>query len=573
MHKSKNRNTILLTFILAAFSTASCNDKKNVIAAPSESISGAPQETNKNYVTIEKYDVNRKKYCLIKITISEEFFISPNCNDKNLIAIDDDKNQRLLDYYQHNENIYFVFHLGDYAKKTEEQRKVSLIKFDSEKNDLKKIATKINISEFDNIFHSSPYKGGSLICATNKCYKIIHDKQELIELTPAGESDSYITEMSLSDDRIIAILKNPRNDYFSLASFINNSLTVSRISNDCNIPYELNTTDSQVYYKCVTTGSKEEYTNLLNNELKKLQKIQKRNNSVTNNDGRIVWEQNDYLPGLTKILSNEKLSGMIESEINDTTRKLTDDEIKNLVNISRHDKFLNSRRYSYSGNQISFAIHNFIFLKMAHELDILHLNPQITDSLGNFNNTTEELKYTEFNNQYIQALFFKKGSDFWADGINTPYNFSSSVALGLLHRKKNTADIKLATDLLNPLLQNEFPLQDTGWKYWWGIGKRGWQENDNYSQNTKKYQGHDAIANISYLTIDAEAILKLSQYSNSSNIHLATKEIENLISECKLPLHLMPQVKAECQKTNFAISHASEYKEFFYLISQKLNQD
>lgn len=557
----------LIQIIIAVHLITSCEKDSTNINHDFSPIKGDVSD----YVTIEKFEIIRKKYCLLKLRTSEEFFMSQNCNISELVAIDKDKNQRLLDYYQHENKIFLTFHFGDYEKPTSEQRKVSLVEFNTESNTTKKIATNINIQEFDTIYHSARYKDGALVCATNRCFKINENNQELIELTPLNERNQFITEMIISDDQIVAILKNPKADSFSLASYNNNSLEFSKFHNDCLIPFNLQLSNEKASFKCISQEANQEYIELLNNELKKLVKIQKRNKSVTNNDGRIVWEQSDYLPGVVKILANEHVFNKIESSVRNETEKLTSEEVNNLLKLSENHDFLKSKRYSISGTGEYFAIHNFTYLKLIHELSIENKIPDKTaEFLGSFNSTIEELKYMNFSDEFIPVVFFKKNSSFWADGINTPYNFSSSIALGLLYRNKNTSDIQLAENLLKPLLKNEFPIQHLGWHYWWGIGKRGWQESDTYSKNTKSYSGNDSIANISYLSIDAEAILKLSQHKKSPEINLAINNIEKLISECYLPSYLMPKIKIKCKRTDFVISHASEFKEFFYLVSYNL---
>jgi hypothetical protein len=122
----------------------------------------------------------------------------------------------------------------------------------------------------------------------------------------------------------------------------------------------------------------------------------------------------------------------------------------------------------------------------------------------------EELTVAEDSGSVYTALGYRRGSDFWADGANVPYNYTSGYVDGLLGAGPgDAATVALALELMEPLLRGEDIATVDSWPYWWARGREGWSASESISLNTPDYAGFVGVAHITYRSMDAAAVLRL----------------------------------------------------------------
>ena len=513
-------------------------------------------------------------FCLAKKTNEETYYLLPNCKIESAIGFDSGNNQRLLTYNSTSNRINFIFYLGDYHLPIELRRGVTLFSYDKDKDKLSIIKDKIQLQEFDSYFYSYNHNSKEYICSVNKCAIISQDNIDYFFITTDQSGSERITESKISQGKVFSILKNEKTNSYNLSEFDGKNITEYEIPINCFVPFGLKVTDGKAEYSCLDKNSRNSILSLLNNELKKINNVQIRNIAITNNDGRIIWEQKDYLPSLITITSEEYFQSFEQKETYLKTKDLVEAEIKYLEEKMSSIEFMASKRYSLSGESAYFLIHNHLFIDLISKLRLSDTDPssRLIEKLIETELTIENFKEIFFNNTTINTVFIKKGSDFWADGVNAPYNFTSAIVIGLLSQAKAYNDYLFAEELLTPLLKNEFSIFKGSWHYWWGLGKTGWTSEDNVSLNTPSYLGNSSIANKSYLAIDAEAILALEKVSPNADVTLASDRVRQLIYECKLPFYLWPTQEnvQECLRVNYTTSHASEFREAFSIIATLL---
>jgi len=106
-------------------------------------------------------------------------------------------------------------------------------------------------------------------------------------------------------------------------------------------------------------------------------------------------------------------------------------------------------------------------------------------------------------------LVWPKGSAFYFDGLNVPFNHQNEWAYAV-HRLGLSSKIA-ADDITSHFLRRIAPdgiLPQTGvWDYWWGRAYDGWTVEDQVSVNTPDYPGDHLSAWISFRSIDATSVL------------------------------------------------------------------
>lgn len=237
--------------------------------------------------------------------------------------------------------------------------------------------------------------------------------------------------------------------------------------------------------------------------------------AANNYEGRIAWSQAYYLKGLLTLI--DKKSGLLHiphSSIDKLINYTLQEELQLLATLSEQKMpgYL-VRRYSMDREPLLFSLHlsrianilsyantvypkTSIFLKalrsVCSELDLAH--------------TVEEIKSDNHN---MVVMSYKIGLPFWADGANVPYNYVSGYILGVALSCPTKSNLMKASALIDPLLSELNPKPLT-WRYWGGLGDKGWNKSDKVSINTPEWRGNRAAkAHITYRSMDAAAIIAL----------------------------------------------------------------
>lgn len=428
------------------------------------------------------------------------------------------------------------------------------------------LSTSLDLGGIDTALSSSQWGNGIAVCSINRCYSVENDNgvtdwdksrwKNLYIFNDLNESAIEFVEVSFNDNQKIvsAIMRktydsrfngNLTKDYadYYLVVFDDERLFhFEKIKDD--VPWGLDFNNIVVNYKLASQAKNK--IDVFYYDLERLTKNGKLQIAANNLEGRIVWSQLYYLNGIINAIS-------LTSNNNDIKQKLKSKLEKEVGLISElcNTEYpgLKVKRYSVEREPIDIALHlglvnDFLYkIRSDNSLDIVSrkINACIIknfDLIYRFENTLESDRKTRFEGKYISYPYFKIGYPFWADGANLPYNYVSGISLGLLNYP-NYKDYSKIMEYLTPLLSEiqKISNADLAWRYWWGIGNSGWNETQNVSFNTPNYIGNrDGLAHITYLTIDAKAVLSLNK-----RVELDEKIIHRIENMTKKGL-LLPSV-------------------------------
>lgn len=112
-----------------------------------------------------------------------------------------------------------------------------------------------------------------------------------------------------------------------------------------------------------------------------------------------------------------------------------------------------------------------------------------------------------------------KGSAFYFDGLNVPYNHQNEWAYAVFDSigdagplsEEEVSAYRSAKDIVEQFIEAcaaglAMPSSGT-WPYWWGPAREGWTSESGTSVNTKSYAGDKLVAWISFRSIDAMSLM------------------------------------------------------------------
>lgn len=239
----------------------------------------------------------------------------------------------------------------------------------------------------------------------------------------------------------------------------------------------------------------------------------------TNSEGRLAWGAFYYWNSLAYVASvtnDKRLFTQIKNRISQELKYAFSEKIS-------VENWIQSKRYSLNRTPTMFMMHtgrmisalNLIQKKVGY--DTAPIVDKLEDflSYGDFNEQffgDRSLSDPVFwNNEELEAgwFYFRKGIDFWPDGLPVPFNFISAICTEthkyyVLEQQCREAINYLELEVLNA--------NGLKWRYWPGtLANNGYTEFDNISINTPSWGGNvNRIAHDSYLSMDAIALLKRS---------------------------------------------------------------
>lgn len=245
---------------------------------------------------------------------------------------------------------------------------------------------------------------------------------------------------------------------------------------------------------------------------------------ANNHEGRIAWSQVYYLQGLLSLALDQAPGSA--GGLEDYARRRARLEIDLIAELASRDyPFYQARRYSIDREPILSALHlgriSDLFARARTAGIGSALQEQalgvLRQELRTLDRTLEQLGDYEFGERRFRSLGLKRGYPFWADGANAPYNYVSGYVDGLLAAPDPDA-VATARTVTRAILALEFsPGYPVTWRYWAGIGDRGWQESDAVSLNTPNWPGNrSAAAHISYRSMDAMALARLQRHDQDA---------------------------------------------------------
>ncbi len=285
---------------------------------------------------------------------------------------------------------------------------------------------------------------------------------------------------------------------------------------EVNNGYNLSYTDEKGL-SLLTVKSQEDFLDMLLFDFSRFDKNSGFSWGETNRNGRTVWSTFytwDILSQIATLTTDKQLKNKISLRLEDEV-KLT------FSNRLTTEEWLVSNRYSLKREPVLFMMHLGIMLTMLNNLDTVVNNDVLIDRKKALNKLLEKGKFVEvFINKPVQDLswwgvnpqagwfYFQRHSYIWAEGLPVPFNFVSAICLD------NPSSLKNECYEARKYIALEIKVANgKEWRYWPGeLANTGWTKENKPYFATKEWPrgGRNAIANISYLNMDAKFIIKSS---------------------------------------------------------------
>ncbi|WP_368643555.1 hypothetical protein [Castellaniella ginsengisoli] len=398
----------------------------------------------------------------------------------------------------------------------------------SEKGNFSSIVEDLPLGGIDTQIYGTVRDSGIDICGDNSCYSIGKDASVKKWDTGFATSDEFI-EVNFSSDGAAAVSRKKFDDRlqgeisedyskYTIYAFDEGGLKQEReIEN--GVPYALRWDGSSLFYREAVSGG--DYINLFLFDLLKMRFNGLLDFGSNNLEGRVAWSQVYYINGLLSLLKiddknlvNDEIRGRLENRV----RK----EVSLIADLCDYEyPGYEVKRYSIDRENVLFALHlgrvldlfNRASSVVAGDEKIQSCKIKIKNEMKLLDRTVEKISERHEGSGSEMVMSYRYGYPFWADGANVPFNYISGYITGLLGFDRGADDVDRARKLSKPLISEEFKNRlPASWRYWQGVGDRGWKSADHVSLNTPDYVGNKkAMAHITYRTMDAYALLKLDQ--------------------------------------------------------------
>lgn len=377
---------------------------------------------------------------------------------------------------------------------------------------VKRLADGLDLGGFDTHLYGSLGPARLHVCGANRCYSIGDGgyRQDW-ELAPLSSFE--FVEVAIRGTQAVAILRRKHDDRFDgepgssfseyfIAEFTHTG-NVRIVPVARGIPWRLRFGPFGARYSLASTPG--DLRRLFYHDLNRLTHEGSKDLATNNLEGRIAWSQFYYLNAMVSLF-NPQLEWLLPDNRNALRARLQS-ELALLTQFCQ-DGYpgLLVRRYSYNREPLLIALHLgrvAQLLKRAESFESAGSSRDcrhwLNDRLTQLDTTLEETYATTTDDgrpgTYVR---FRRGEDFWADGVNVPYNYVSAIAGGLI--SLDAGNRRAAAEYMSFLVDNEFSAKrPRSWRYWWGIGDAGWSVEDGSSRNprlTRAMQGRWRISRI-----------------------------------------------------------------------------
>lgn len=402
----------------------------------------------------------------------------------------------------------------------------------------------------DSSIHAYFFDDNLLLCIDQRCSSIDAESgnlekwenglsgYDLLEVVFQTENIAHAIVRKTWDDRYQGELTSEFSDYFLATIHKKKGASLKKIPEN-EIPFGLTIQDNKPVYNVIDSLDKIEKLFLY--EISRMRHYGLMSYGENNLEGRIAWDAVYYLNGFISLVQTNP--DWLSEHVRQEFIHRINSEIEWIIRLADTD-YPNYRvkRYSVNREPLLFALHLGRIANLLNRAEPIFLNKEqlgsaltkIQNQLLTLENTVEEKINCEQKLQDCITLAYRKGFPFWADGINVPFNFISGYMSGLLTIDSAIAS-ELSEQLIKPLLvlENLSSKSDlTDWRYWWGIGDNGWNRSQYLSMNTLEWTGNKgSIAHITYRSMDAEALIKLSYKKPNIVGHETVERLKKLISE------------------------------------------
>lgn len=398
----------------------------------------------------------------------------------------------------------------------------------SEKGYLSSIAENIPLGGIDTQIYGAVRDFGIDICGDNSCYSIGKDSSVKKWDTGFATSDEFV-EVNFSSNGAAAVSRKKFDDRlqgevsedyskYTIYAFDKSGLKQKR-EIESGVPYALRWDGLKLFYR--EAVSRGDYINLFLFDFLKMRFNGLLDFGSNNLEGRVAWSQVYYVNGLLSLLKIDD-KDLISNEVRGYLEKRVRKEISLIADLCDYEyPGYEVKRYSIDRENVLFALHLGRVLDLFNRAGSVVTNDEkiqlcqikIKNEMKLLDKTVEEISERHEGNDSEMLMGYRYGYPFWADGANVPFNYISGYIAGLLGFNQDEDDVDRARKLSRPLISEELKNKlPKAWRYWQGVGDRGWKTADRVSLNTPDYVGNKkAIAHITYRTMDAYALLKLYQ--------------------------------------------------------------
>ncbi|MGB3272416.1 MAG: hypothetical protein WBA66_05925 [Xanthobacteraceae bacterium] len=267
---------------------------------------------------------------------------------------------------------------------------------------------------------------------------------------------------------------------------------------------------------------------------------------IDNVEGRIPWSEIYYLNGFLDILQLAKHEPRRWSSFEDllgAIKARLDRELSLLDNRWRSGRYV-TRAFSVDRSEQLFAVQTsrllLLFDRYRQEIDDAvplagydNLRSAVSTLDRHIDVLTSGGQRRSWIPPRVGYLSWPKGSAFYFDGLNVPYNHQNEWAYAMLKTapEARSQALGIIEHFLRRIAPDGgFPLCGR-WAYWWGQAYDGWEEASGVSINKPVYIGDHIAAWISFRSIDAMAVLAASEWLPDATRFAIQRSISTLIKD------------------------------------------
>ncbi len=432
------------------------------------------------------------------------------------------------------------------------------------------VASRLPLGGFDHVIEASADAHGLTACGVRACQRIGTDFGAASWSDPALNAYEFV-EIIHHESFVDAIVRSVDNGFNGAAVDASFHYAWARlgptglqqlrpIASDC-LPFRLQAAAdlaSAPQWSCARSPA--DLARLFEYDLARMPAGGLMDFGASNLEGRIAWSQAYYLNGLLE-LAGPHLAGLGRHIDRDALTARVTKEVDLLTRMQSEAQGYSSRRYSMRRSENTFALHLGRIsrtLALASDRGIAVAPAaleRLSDRIWTLADTVEQPAVTTWRGTSHVTLAYRRGADFWCDGANVPHNYVTAYVHGLLAlRGTDGAARQRAASLLTPLLRFEPVATSTTWNYWWGQGFDGWSATDAVSINTPEYVGYRDPAHISYRSLDALALLRLSELDPAAVPTPVVENIRRLVASGGL----LPWVNGELARSRRSVTLSRE---------------
>jgi hypothetical protein len=277
----------------------------------------------------------------------------------------------------------------------------------------------------------------------------------------------------------------------------------------------------------------------------------------TNNfEGRVAWSQIYFLNGLLDLVrlarSDNAAFARFGNLAADAKRRL-DIEVYLIDRLVGSEVGFRAKGFTVRRKPAIFAVQTarllLLFNRYHREIPggaVLSSHRRVRDSVMTLDGHIDEMRRAEPASTAPRPghhyIAWPKGSAFYFDGLNVPYNHQNEWAYAILDTLKDlpkpapameTARAQ-AAEIIDQFLEAVAPggaFPGSGkWPYWWGKAAQGWTEAEGVSINKPSYAGDKSVAFISFRSIDVMSVLAARRASDLASRASLIESIHRLVA-------------------------------------------